>query len=71
MIELTAQQQQALDGARGEPLALIDPRTSATYFLVPKSEYEAVREALEDERVQKGVRAVALRNAIGREDDEP
>jgi hypothetical protein len=45
MIELTAQQQQALD--------------------------ETLREALEDERVQRGVRAVALRNAIRREDDQP
>jgi hypothetical protein len=64
-VELTPQQQQALDGARGQPVSLIDPRTKATYVLVPTQEYESVREVLEDEKVQRGVRRRALRNAIG------
>ena len=70
-LELTPQQQQALDGAHGEPVPLIDPRTKAAYVLVPAAEYESLREAAEDERVQKAVRATALRNAVRRGEEEP
>jgi hypothetical protein len=65
-IQLTPQQQQALD-AQGEGLPrVIDPRTKSTYVLVPEADYEIIREALEDERRQRAIRAVALRNAVGR-----
>jgi PHD/YefM family antitoxin component YafN of YafNO toxin-antitoxin module len=70
-IELTPQQQQVLDGAQGEPVRVIDPRTQAAFVLIPAAEYEDVREALEDERLQRAVRSVALRNALGRLDEEP
>jgi hypothetical protein len=70
-IELTEQQQQALD-ALGEALPrIIDPRTKVAYVLVPEDEYETTREILEDERRQSAIRAVALRNAVGRMDEAP
>ena len=69
-IELTEQQQRALD-ALGEEPRVIDPRTSAADILVPADDYEAVREVLEDERHQRAIRAVALRNAAGRLDEAP
>lgn len=65
-IQLTEQQQQALDQAEGIPPKIIDPRTNAAYVLIPASEYKAVREILEDERRQAAIRAAALRNAVGR-----
>ena len=64
-IELTEQQQHDLDTLGGAP-SVIDPRTRTAYVLVPAAEYEAVRELLEDERRQRAIRAVALRNAAGR-----
>ncbi len=70
-IELTDQQQQTLD-ALGEALPrVIDPRTRAAYVLIPEADYEAVHEVLEEDRQQRAIRAVGLRNAIGRMGEEP
>ena len=70
-IELTPQQQQALDTQEGGPPRVIDPRTHTTYVLVPEVDYEAIRELLEDERRQQAIHAVALRNAACRIDEAP
>jgi len=65
VIPLTEQQQQALDAVAAPP-RLVDPRTNAAYVLVPEADYEAVREALEDDRRQRAIRRAGLRNAAGR-----
>jgi hypothetical protein len=70
-IELTEQQQRTLDAAQEVPLTVVDPRTNAAYVLIPAGDYEAVREVLEDDRQQRAIRRVALKNAIGRMDAEP
>jgi hypothetical protein len=70
-IQLTPQQQQSLDQGGAEPPRAIDPRTNASYVLVPEVDYEAVREIIEDERRQQAIRAVGLRNAAGRAMEEP
>jgi hypothetical protein len=69
-IELTDRQQQALDSMQGTLPRVIDPRTSESYVLVPEADYEAVHEALEDDRRQRAIRAIGLRNAIGRMGDD-
>jgi hypothetical protein len=69
-IQLTQQQQQALDAQGiGQLPRVIDPRTSVSYVLVPEAEYDTVRDILEDEQRQRAIRAVALRNAAGRMDE--
>ena len=65
-IELTEAQQQALDAHPEQPPRVIDPRSKEAYYLVSESDYNAIRELLDDERRQKAVRAVGLRNAVGR-----
>src|SRR5437588_4687816 len=70
-IQLTSQQQQALDAQEGELPRVVDPRTNAAYVLVPEADYEAVRAILDDERRQRAIRAVALRNAAGRLEEIP
>ena len=70
-IELTAQQQQSLDAPGEDPPRVLDPRTRATYVLVPEGAYEVVREAIEDDRRQQAIRVVGRRNAVGRMDEEP
>ncbi len=70
-IELTERQQETLDAAGETPPQVIDPRTLAAYVLIPARDYEIVRELLDDERRQRAIRQVALRNAIGRMDEEP
>ena len=70
-IELTPQQLQVLDGRESGVPRVVDPRTNASYVLVSEAEYETVRDVLEDERQQRGIRRVALRNAIGRMGDMP
>lgn len=62
-IRLTEQQQRALDSTDAQPPQVVDPRTNEEYVLIPLTEYEAVREIVEDERRQRAIRAVALQNA--------
>jgi len=71
VIELTEQQQRALDSAGSTPPQVVDPRTEAEYVLIPAAEYESVREIIEDERQQKAIRSVAFKNAVGRMNEEP
>lgn len=70
-IQLTEQQQQALDATETAPPQFVDPRTNAAYVLIPAAEYETVREILEDERRQRAIHTVALRNAVGRMNEAP
>jgi hypothetical protein len=70
-IQLTEQQQRALDEAPAQPPQVIDPRTNAEYVLIPLMEYEAVREIVEDEKRQRAMRVIALRNAARRLDEAP
>jgi hypothetical protein len=70
-IELTEQQQQALDAQAETPPRVIDPRRNVAYYLIPAQDYEAVRDLLEEERQQKAIRAIGFRNAVGRMGEEP
>ena len=70
-IQLTEQQQQVLDSSGTTPPQVVDPRTNDAYVLVPATEYEAVREVIEDEKKQAAIRSVALRNAAGRLNEVP
>lgn len=70
-IELTPEQQQALDNQGRSPQRVIDPRTDTAYILVPDVEYEAMRELLEDARREQVIHAVALSNAASRLDEAP
>ena len=70
-IQLTPQQQQALDAEKDHPPRVVDPRTNTSYILVRAADYETIREILEDERRQQAIHATALRNAVGRIDDIP
>ncbi len=70
-IELTLEQQRALDHQGQSPHRVVDPRKRTAYVLVPESEYHAIQELLEDERREKAVHAMALRNAADRLDEAP
>ena len=70
-IQLTPQQQKALDTQKDRPPRVVDPRNNTNYVLVPEADYEAIRELLEDERRQQAILAAAVRNAAGRIDDTP
>jgi hypothetical protein len=70
-IRLTEQQQRALDSTDAELPQVVDPRTNAAYVLIPLTEYEAVREIVEDERRQRAIRVVGLRNAGRRAGEAP
>ena len=68
-IELTPEQQRALDNQVRGLQRVVDPRTDTAYVLVPEGEYEAMREFLEDEQREQTIHAVGLRNAAGRLDE--
>lgn len=62
-IELTPKQQDTLDHCNEGPQRVVDPRTRTAYVLVPENEYHAMRELLDEERREKAVHEVALKNA--------
>jgi len=70
-IELTREQQEALDRQGYSPQRVVDPRTHTAYVLVPEDEYAMMRELLEDEQRDQAIHAVALRNAADRLDELP
>lgn len=70
-IQLTPQQQQALDAHTERPPRVIDPCTNSAYILVSETDYKTMREPLDDEHRQQAIHAVALRNAMGRMHEEP
>jgi hypothetical protein len=67
MLELTQQQQQALD-ASAEPPRLIDPRTNKTYVLLGANVYERLRHLLEGDELDMRQVALLVERAM-REDD--
>ncbi len=66
IIELTEQQQKAIDAPDELPPRIIDPRTNTAYVLLPATDYDSVKELLEEEQRQKVIHRVGMRNAIGR-----
>jgi hypothetical protein len=70
-IELTPEQQEALDQQARGPQRVVNPRTHAAYVLVPEDEYAAMRALLEDERREQAIHAMGLRNAANRLDEIP
>jgi len=70
-IRLTPQQLQALDDEAGGPPRVVDPRGNVAYVLVSEAEYKTVRDVLDDERDQRAIRRIALRNAAGRMQESP
>lgn len=69
MVELSDEQQKALDSRSGEPLQLVDPRTSQTYVLILRSDYERIQRLLEDTELEK-INVRLLMDEAMREDDE-
>jgi hypothetical protein len=69
MIELTQQQQQAMD-ASPKPAQLIDPRTNKTYVLIEADLYGRIRDLLleENDGLSMGQVAVLVDRAM-QEDD--
>ena len=65
-IQLTPQQQRALDIQETSRPRIIDPRTNTAYVLIREADYTAIQELLEEEERQQEIHAVALRNAAGR-----
>lgn len=70
-IELTREQQDALEQDGRSPQRVVDPRTHTAYVLVPENEYAMLRELLEDEKREQAIHSVGLRNAGNRLDEIP
>jgi hypothetical protein len=70
-IELTPEQQEAMEQQGRGPQRVVNPRTRAAYVLVPEYEYAEMRKLLEDERREQAIHAMALRNAADRLDEIP
>src|SRR5713226_5226310 len=48
-VDLTEQQQQALDALAADPLRVVDPRTQQVYVLLRADLYERLKDLLEEE----------------------
>jgi hypothetical protein len=73
VIELTPQQQQALDAAAGRPLELVDPRTGAGYVLVRSDEFALFQSLREEEDFpDRRQVAILIQRAMAEDDgDDP
>ncbi len=70
-LQLTETQAETLRNETASPLTVRDPFTDTVWYLVSASDYGTVQEILEDERQQKAIRAVGLRNASSRLSETP
>lgn len=70
-VELTPQQQQAIDATGKSPPRFVDPRSNAAYVLVPEADYESIRALLEEDLQRREIHRTALRNAVGRMEESP
>lgn len=62
MIELTDEQQQAID-TQDCPIRIVDPKSQREYVVLRADLYDRIRELLEDEREQKTVLAYSMKQA--------
>jgi hypothetical protein len=67
MLELTEQQQQAVD-ASPEPPRLLDPRTNKTYVLIEAEAYERIKDLLAEDDLTMQQVAVLVERALQDED---
>ena len=65
-IQLTETQSEALHQGDAAPVSVVDPQTNALWYLIPAAEYQTLQDVLEEERQQKAIHAVGLRNAAKR-----
>lgn len=68
---LTERQLRAIDAHAEEPTRLIDPRTNVAYVLVPAEDFDAIRDLIEEDRQERAIAAIAMRNALERATDAP
>ncbi len=61
----------ALDSEADRLPRVIDPRRKVAYVLLTETEYDTVRQVLDDERDQLAIRRAALHNAVGRMEELP
>ena len=74
MIELTEEQQQAVEHAGDEPATVIDAKSQTAYVLLRKNVYDRVRALIEEERdrkLQAGWQKLAYRGIALSLDDQP
>jgi hypothetical protein len=69
MIELTAQQQEALKEHFGQPLPMTDPATRQTFVLIPQELYESLMEYDDSPRTDDEMDALAVEVDEMLEDD--
>lgn len=65
-LQLTEKQAEELSRDDRSPVSVVDPRTNAVWYLIPAADYHTVEVLLEEGRQQKAMRAVGLRNAAAR-----
>lgn len=70
MIDLTEQQQQALDNRQEQPACIRDPRTNQTYVLLPSAVYERLKGLLENDSSPRDAYA-AIDRAFAEGWDDP
>jgi hypothetical protein len=58
-MQLTAEQRQVVEAARGKPVEVIDPETTRAYVLLSAELYERLRHLVEREKPEQGLGAQA------------
>jgi hypothetical protein len=71
MVQLTQEQALAVHAADGVPVAVVDPLSQETYFIVTAQDCDLLRELAEEARVIAAFTEASARNAFARLKDEP
>ena len=71
MVQLTPELVQALHLAHGKPLAVVDPGSHETYYIVTERDHELLKELEDEEQAVAAFTKASLRNAIARLEEEP
>jgi hypothetical protein len=69
MINLTAEQQSALD--KGEPVRTLAPEIGKEVVVLRADLYDTIRDLLQEERELKRISEIGMKNALGREQEDP
>jgi hypothetical protein len=71
MVQLTPERSEALSSAGGQPLAILDPKTQQTFFIVTPQDFAQLEELRGEDHVLAAFSSASLRDAIQRMESEP
>ncbi|MDZ4685843.1 MAG: hypothetical protein SH850_12310 [Planctomycetaceae bacterium] len=71
MVQLTPEQSEALRSASGQPLAIVDPKTQQTFFIVTSQDVDELNELRNEDHAMSAFSAASLHDSLKRVEANP